>query len=96
MEMFNPPHPGKFIKEVYIDELEVTEAKIAKNLNVSASTLNRLIKGSSSVTPEMAIRLSITLGRSAESWMLMQDKYSLFQLKNEKKFQQVLKLEFSA
>jgi len=69
MEMFNPPHPGKFIKEVYIDELEVTEAKIAKNLNVSASTLNRLIKGSSSVTPEMAIRLSITLGRSAESWM---------------------------
>jgi len=60
MKMHNPPHPGEFIKEVYIEELHISERVIAQKLNVSPSTLNRLINAKSSLTPEMAIRLSIT------------------------------------
>jgi addiction module HigA family antidote len=76
--MHNPPHPGEFIKEVYLDELDISEREVAKKLNVSPSTLNRLIQGKSSVSPEMALRLSITLGRTPESWLAMQDKYNLW------------------
>lgn len=96
MKMFNPPHPGQFIKEVYIDETDATATTIAKSLNVAVSTLNRLINAKSSVTPEMAVRLSIALGRSPESWLLMQDKFSLSQIENDKKFKQVVKLDLSA
>jgi addiction module HigA family antidote len=48
-------------------------------LRVSPSTLNRILTGASSVSPEMALRLSKCLGRSAESWLAMQHGYDLWQ-----------------
>ncbi|WVV48716.1 HigA family addiction module antitoxin [Pseudomonas sp. NA13] len=42
------------------------------------STLSRVLKVSSRVTPEMALRLSVALGRSLESWLAMQDAYDLW------------------
>lgn len=78
MKMYNPPHPGEFIKEVYLDELGISEREVALKLKVAPSTLNRLIKGKTNVSPEMALRLSITLGRTPESWLQMQDNYSLW------------------
>ncbi len=48
-------------------------------MKVSPSTFNKLIKRQINVTPEMALRLSKTLGRTAESWLIMQDNYNLWQ-----------------
>jgi len=83
MKMHQPPHPGEFIKEVYLDELGISEREVALKLKVAPSTLNRLIKGKTSLTPEMALRLSITLGRTPESWLQMQDSYSLWVIQKE-------------
>jgi addiction module HigA family antidote len=94
-KMYNPPHPGEFIKEVYLDELEITEREVAQKLKVAPSTLNRLIKGKTSLTPEMALRLSITLGRTPESWLAMQDNYSLWVVQKELNLDDVEEL-FSA
>lgn len=81
MNMHNPPHPGEFIQATYLDELGISHRELAKKLGVSPSTFNRLARGDSHVTPEMALRLSITLGRSAESWLAMQAQYDLWVLK---------------
>jgi addiction module HigA family antidote len=78
MNMYNPPHPGEFIREVYLEPYSIPSRKVAAKLNVAPSTFNRLIKGQSNVSPEMALRLSKTLGRSAESWLTMQDNYNLW------------------
>ncbi|MCA1771946.1 MAG: HigA family addiction module antidote protein [Halomonas sp.] len=40
---------------------------------VSPSTLSRLLKGDSGISPEMSLRLSKVLGRTPESWLAMQD-----------------------
>jgi addiction module HigA family antidote len=72
--MYNPPHPGEFIREVYVDPLEIRSRAVAAKLKVSPSTFSRLLSGQSSVTPEMALRLSKTLGRSPESWLAMQNQ----------------------
>ncbi|EDN66766.1 Plasmid maintenance system antidote protein [Beggiatoa sp. PS] len=48
-------------------------------MKVSPSTFNKLIKRQTNVTPEIALRLSKTLGRTAESWLIMQDNYNLWQ-----------------
>ncbi len=37
-----------------------------------------MLKGTSRVTPEMALRLSKAVGRSAESWLAMQDAHDLW------------------
>lgn len=81
MTMHNPPHPGEFIKETYLIPFELSERFVAKQLQVSASTFNRLIKEENAVSPDMALRLSAVLGRSPESWLEMQAQYDLWQNK---------------
>jgi len=92
MNMYNPPHPGEFIKEVYLDSLEISYRKIAELLKVAPSTFNRLINGKSSISSEMALRLSKTLGRSPESWLIMQNKYNLWHTKKRINLEKVEKL----
>jgi len=81
MGMYNPPHPGEFIREVYLEPLNISYRSVALKLKVSPSTFLRLIKGRSNVSPEMALRLSKGLGRSPESWLAMQDSYNLWHAK---------------
>ena len=81
MAMYNPPHPGEFIVATYMEPFGVSCRNLAAHLDVAASTLNRVLKGQSGVSPEMALRLSKTLGRSPESWLGMQDNYDLWHAK---------------
>ena len=78
MAMHNPPHPGEFITQVYLSPNELNERELALKLDIAASTLSRVLKGSSGVTPEMALRLSKALGRTPESWLAMQYNYDLW------------------
>jgi len=79
LPLYNPPHPGEFITQIYLAPSGVSVRELAKKLRVSASTLSRLLAASHRVSPEMALRLSKVLGRSPESWLAMQDSYDLWQ-----------------
>lgn len=94
--MHNPPHPGEFIREVYITPFDNSVRKIAESLNVSPSTLTRLLNGKSNISPEMALRLSKALGRSPESWLAMQDQLDLWHAKKNVSLKNVKKLKLSA
>jgi addiction module HigA family antidote len=96
MTMHNPPHPGEFIREVYLEPFALTGRQLAAKLDVSPSTLNRILNGNSSVSSEMALRLSKALGRSAESWLAMQDNYNLWQARQTVNLDGVEKIEFKA
>ena len=78
MAMHNPPHPGEFIADIYLAPYSISGRELAEKLDVAASTLSRILKGTSRVTPEMALRLSKALGRSPESWLAMQDAHDLW------------------
>lgn len=78
MRMHNPPHPGEFIREVYITPYGISVRKVAASLGVSLSTLDHLLNGESNISPEMALRLSKALGRTPESWLAMRDQYDLW------------------
>ena len=75
MAMHNPPHPGEFIRDIYLEPHGISIRTLAENLGVSPSTLARVVNGRSGVSPEMALRLSKALGRSPESWLAMQQSY---------------------
>ena len=95
MTMYNPPHPGEFIEEIYLKPFGLSSRFLAEKLGVAPSTLNRVIKKQSSVTPEMALRLSKAIGRTAESWLAMQDQYDLWQARQRVDLDQIHKIEFS-
>jgi len=96
MAMHNPPHPGEFIAQVYLEPNHISGRELASNLGVAASTLNRILKGASGISPEMALRLSKTLGRSPESWLAMQYNYDLWQARQRVDLTGVSKLMLDA
>ena len=96
MAMHNPPHPGEFIREVYLEPHSMTGRQLASKLGVSPSTLNRILRGRSGISPEMALRLSKSLGRSPESWLLMQDNHELWHARQTVDLGTVEKVEFRA
>jgi|TARA_R110002074_G_scaffold402194_1_gene604441 addiction module HigA family antidote len=96
MAMHNPPHSGEFIQATYMEPFDLSCRYIAGQLNVAAPTLNRVLKMQSGISPEMALRLSKTLGRSPESWLSMQDAYDLRQAKKRIKLDTVQKIIINA
>ena len=96
MPMHNPPHPGEFIREVYLEPNDITGRQLAAKLGVSPSTLSRVLQGTSGISPEMALRLSKALGRSPESWLSMQDNHDLWQARQTVDLNAVERIDFRA
>ena len=85
MNMHNPPHPGKVLREWIPESISVTSA--AKALKISRVSLSKILNGNSNISAEMAIRLSQWLGTSSEVWLSMQVKYDLWQAQQKADFQ---------
>lgn len=83
IKQHNPPHPGGFIKRNYLEPFGLDSNEVSKNLMVNPSTLNRLVNEKTGVSPSMALKLSKVLGRSPESWLQMQNNFSLQRARNE-------------
>jgi addiction module HigA family antidote len=91
-EMYNPPHPGEILRELCFDPLGLTVSDAAKALGVSRKHLSAICNGHAGISPEMAIRLSIALGTTAESWLQQQLQYDLWIVKQSKKRLRVKRL----
>lgn len=76
MPMKLPVHPGKLMKHsIDASGLSLTDA--AKRLGVTRQTLSRVINGRTSLSPEMAVRVSKAFGSTVEHWMRMQMAHDL-------------------
>lgn len=82
MAMKNPPHPGGVVKDC-IEDLGLSVTDAAKVLDVTRPTLSRVINGRSTISPEMAIRLSKAFGSTPEMWLRMQTAYDLAQARRQ-------------
>ncbi len=80
MKMYNPPHPGEIVKGLWLDPMDISITDAAEAMGVSRKTLSKIINSKGRITPEMAIRLSVTLGGSPESWLGHQATYDLWHL----------------
>jgi addiction module HigA family antidote len=92
MRMHNPPHPGEIIKTLCLEPLGVTVTQAAEALGVSRKTLSAILNGHAGISPEMAVRLSIAFGTSAESWLNQQTQYDLWHAEHRRKQLRVARL----
>jgi len=51
MPMHNSPHPGEFIREVHLEPNGIIGRQLAAKLSVSPSALNRVLQGTSGISP---------------------------------------------
>jgi addiction module HigA family antidote len=92
MKMHNPPHPGEILRELCLEPLNITVTDAAEALGVSRKTLSAILNGRAGISPEMAVRLSIAFGTSAESWLNLQTQYDLWQAEQNRNKLRVRKL----
>lgn len=78
MRLHNPPHPGEILRQLWLEPLKLTITEAAAALDVSRKTLSGIVNGRASITPEMAVRLDMAFGKSAESWLAYQAAYDLW------------------
>ncbi len=85
MKMHNPPHPGEVLRELCLKPLGLTVTEAAGALGVSRKTLSSILNGRAGISPEMAVRLSLASGTTAESWMNQQVQYDLWNAERNRK-----------
>ena len=81
-----PPHPGSFIREEILEELNLPVARAAEILGVRRATLSDLVNGKASLSPEMALRIEKAFGVSMDTLLRMQawhDSYTMRQKAGE-------------
>ena len=75
--MHDPAHPGEVLREFLPADMTVGEA--ARRLGISRPHLSRLLNGHISMTADMAVRVGLLTGTTAESWLANQMKWDIWQ-----------------
>jgi addiction module HigA family antidote len=70
-------HPGEVLLEEYIKPLGLTQASLAKELDISTNRLIELVRGKRGITANTALRLARRFNTSPEFWMNLQSAYEL-------------------
>ena len=84
MLMHNPPHPGTILREMWLKPLDLSVTQAAMQLKVSRKTLSEIVNARATITPEMALRLELAFGKSAESWLGHQAAHDLWAMQPRK------------
>src|SRR6266851_4595722 len=69
-------HPGEHLAEE-LQELGISAAELARNLEVPTNRITGILNGQRSITGDTALRLAHFFGTSAEFWLNLQTLYEL-------------------
>lgn len=75
-----PTTPGEILYEEFLLPLELTQKRLADHIGCDYKVINRIVNGQSSVTPEMAIRLSLAFNTTPDFWLHAQMAFDLWKL----------------
>lgn len=79
MKMYNPSHPGKLLKQVYLPDYKLSVTAFALKIGVSRNSASELINCRCGVSPTMALKLEKAFNVPADFWLDMQTQYDLWQ-----------------
>lgn len=77
MKSLTFPHPGEILRTEFLEEMNLTQYKLAIGAGIPHSRITAIIKGRRSITPDTALRLSRYFGTTAEFWLGLQQEYDL-------------------
>lgn len=70
-------HPGKILLEEFLEPLNISQYRLAKDISVPPRRINEIVKEKRGITADTALRLSRYFGTSAQFWMSLQNHYEL-------------------
>ncbi len=76
-QKMEPIHPGEILLEEFLLPMEISQYRLAKDINVPARRINEIVLGKRSITADTALRLSEYFGMSERFWLNLQMKYNI-------------------
>jgi addiction module HigA family antidote len=72
-----PIHPGEILLEEFLLPMELSQYRLAKDINVPARRINEIVHGNRAITADTALRLARYFGMTEQFWMNLQTRYDL-------------------
>ena len=72
-----PIHPGEILLEEFLEPMELSQYRLAKDISVPARRINEIVHGKRGITADTALRLARYFATSERFWMNLQTRYDL-------------------
>ena len=80
-----PTHPGEILRHEYLEELNMTQQKLADAIGITRVRINEIILGKRSITPDTAFRLAKFFNTTPEFWIRLQTNYDMWNTLQKRK-----------
>jgi addiction module HigA family antidote len=70
-------HPGDILLTEFMEPLNLTVYRLAKELHVPLPRINDVVRGKRAISADTALRLGIYFGLPAQFWLNLQNDYDL-------------------
>lgn len=72
-----PVHPGEVLLLEFLEPLELSQYRLAKDLTVPPRRINEIVLGKRAISADTALRLARFFGNSELFWLNLQAAYDL-------------------
>ena len=80
-----PTHPGEILRHEYLEDLQMTQQKLADSIGITRVRINEIILGKRSITPDTAFRLAKFFNTTPEFWINLQTNYDMWNTLQKRK-----------
>jgi addiction module HigA family antidote len=77
MASLPPIPPGEILLEEYLRPLGISQNRLARDIDIPASRVSEIVRGSRAITADTAIRFGEYFRTSPEMWLSLQAAYDL-------------------
>lgn len=72
-----PVHPGEILLKEFLEPMEISQYRLAKDIHVAPRRINEIVLGKRSISADTALRLARYFGTTAELWLNLQNAFDL-------------------
>ncbi|MCZ8361509.1 MAG: HigA family addiction module antidote protein [Microcystis aeruginosa K13-05] len=76
-KLLAPIHPGEILLEEFLKPMEISQERLAEDLNVPIEQIKEIIEEKRGITADIALKLSRYFGMSERFWMNLQTRYDI-------------------
>ncbi|PWT26667.1 HigA family addiction module antitoxin [Butyrivibrio fibrisolvens] len=76
-----PISPGEILQEEFLNPLNITAYRLAKEIHIPQSRISDILSGKRGITADTAMRFAMYFGTTPQFWLNIQNQYDLDMLK---------------
>lgn len=80
-----PIHPGEILKTEFLDEMNISQVQLSKDLGITFPAVNEIVHGKRGISIEMAFKLAKYFNMSPDFWLNMQLQYEMHKFWHDEK-----------